>query len=82
MFHRTLLFPSEHFDGIPMIFFLLMLFYSVNENKKERKYGNWFPITLFLWGFIFSIVLIFLGRYYENKIMKLVEFYIFQGENF
>ncbi|CAB4441314.1 unnamed protein product [Rhizophagus irregularis] len=82
LFHGTLIFPFEHFDGIPMIFYLLILFYSVNENKKERKFGNWFPITLFLWGLIFSILLIFLGEYYENRIMKLVEFYIFQGSFF
>ncbi|RIB11583.1 ceramidase-domain-containing protein [Gigaspora rosea] len=58
IFHGTLIYPFEHFDGIPMIFYLLILFYSVNENKKERKFGNWFPIVLFLWGLIFSILLI------------------------
>ncbi|RIB23471.1 ceramidase [Gigaspora rosea] len=79
IFHGTLLYPFEHFDGTPMVFYLLILFYSINENKKERKYGNWFPIVLFLWGLIFSIMLIVLGKYYENQIIKLVEFYIFQG---
>lgn len=82
LFHGTLLFPLQHFDGIPMIFYILVLFYSVNENKKERKFGNWFPTTLFLWGFTVSTVLIFLGGYYQNKIMKLLEFYIFQGSFF
>ncbi|GBB89671.1 hypothetical protein RclHR1_16450001 [Rhizophagus clarus] len=82
LFHGTLIFPSEHFDGIPMVFFLLILFYSINENKKEKKFGKWFPITLFLWGFIFSVILVLLKGYYENEIMKLVEFYIFQGSFF
>ncbi|RHZ46861.1 hypothetical protein Glove_606g130 [Diversispora epigaea] len=82
LFHGTLLFQLQHFDGIPMIFYVLVLFYSVNENKKERKFGIWFPITLFLWGFTISTVLIFLGGHYQNKIMRLLEFYIFQGSFF
>jgi len=52
-----------------------MLFYSVNENKKEKRFGNWFPIALSLWGFTVSAFIIFLGGSHRDKI----EFYFFQG---
>ncbi|CAG8492210.1 6129_t:CDS:2 [Diversispora eburnea] len=78
LFHGTLLFSLQLLDEVPMLFCVLVLCYSVIENKKEKKFGIWFPITLILWGIIITLTMIISGIY-QDKIMQSLEFYVFQA---
>lgn len=79
LFHGTLLFSLQLLDEVPMLFCVLTLCYSVIENKKEKKFGVWFPITLSLWGLIVTLTMILSGMHYHDKVMQSLEFYMFQG---
>ncbi|RHZ64540.1 hypothetical protein Glove_323g13 [Diversispora epigaea] len=82
LFHGTLLFSLQLLDEVPMLFCVLVLCYSVIENKKEKRFGIWFPITLILWGIIITLTMIISGIYHQDKIMQSLEFYVFQGSFF
>ncbi|CAG8433913.1 6744_t:CDS:10 [Scutellospora calospora] len=79
LFHGTLLFSLQLFDEVPMMFCVLMLCYSVFENQKEKKFGKWFPIGLTIWGLFITAVMVLSGRYHQDRMMQLIEFYVFQG---
>ncbi|CAG8662000.1 23739_t:CDS:2 [Dentiscutata erythropus] len=79
LFHGTLLFSLQLFDEVPMMFCVLMLFYSVFENQKEKKFGKWFPIGLTIWGLLITTIMILSGKDHEDRMMQLIEFYVFQG---
>ncbi|CAG8447332.1 7760_t:CDS:2 [Cetraspora pellucida] len=79
LFHGTLLFSLQLFDEVPMMFCVLMLCYSVFENQKEKKFGKWLPIGLTLWGLFITTVMVLSGSDHQNRMMQLIEFYVFQG---
>jgi dihydroceramidase len=82
LFHGTLLFSLQLFDEIPMMFCVLILLYSVVENKPQKKFGNWFPTLLICWGIGVASVMIGSGKEYDNELMQAMEFYVFQGKGF
>ncbi|CAG8608899.1 13490_t:CDS:2 [Acaulospora morrowiae] len=79
LFHGTLLFSLQLFDEVPMMFCVLVLCYSVIENRKERKYGNWFPVALIIWGLAVTAIMVISGRHSHDGMMQAIEFYVFQG---
>ncbi|CAG8541808.1 14610_t:CDS:2, partial [Racocetra fulgida] len=61
------------------MFCVLMLCYSVFENQKEKRFGKWFPIGLTLWGLLITTIMVLSGSDHQDKMMQLIEFYVFQG---
>ena len=81
LFHGTLLFSLQLFDEVPMMFCVLILLYSVVENKPQKKFGIWFPIILTCWGIGITSVMIGSGKEHDNELMQAIEFYVFQGSS-
>lgn len=48
-FHGTLLFELQILDELPMLYMATALVYIVVENRKERRFGSWFPMALGLY---------------------------------
>ncbi|RIB14401.1 ceramidase [Gigaspora rosea] len=79
LFHGTLLFSLQLFDEVPMMFCVLMLCYSVFENQKEKRFGKWLPIGLTIWGLLITTIMILSGKDHNDRMMQMIEFYVFQG---
>ncbi|KAF9581981.1 Alkaline ceramidase 3, partial [Lunasporangiospora selenospora] len=73
-FHGTLLFPLQMLDEVPMVYCVLTVVYCCIENKPYRRFGTWFPVGIFLYGFLTTVIMLFAGP--ENH---LLEFVVFQS---
>src|SRR6185295_6107773 len=49
-FHATLLFEFQMFDELPMIWLALVVLYILVENRREPRFGLWFPASLFAYA--------------------------------
>lgn len=59
-FHSTLQFNLQMLDEVPMLWSVLIMFYSLIEhNSVKPQYGIIFPITLFVYGCIVTFLVCF-----------------------
>ncbi|KAF9432138.1 Alkaline ceramidase 3 [Entomortierella beljakovae] len=61
-------------DEVPMVYSVLSGLYCVVENKPYRRYSVLFPIGIFLYGFLTTLIMLYAGP--ENH---LLEFIVFQS---
>lgn len=47
-FHASLRFELQLLDELPMLYSALILVYTLLENRRERRFGRWFPGLLLL----------------------------------
>ena len=47
-FHATLRFELQMMDELPMLYTALIMVYILLENRRERRFGRWFPLLLAL----------------------------------
>jgi dihydroceramidase len=51
-FHATLRFELQMLDELPMLYSALVMVYVLLENRRERRFGTWFPAALVAHGLL------------------------------
>jgi dihydroceramidase len=49
-FHATLRFELQLLDELPMLYLALIIVYILLEDRREPRFGRWFPVCLALYG--------------------------------
>ena len=47
-FHASLRFETQVMDEVPMLYAAIVMVYCVLENQTTKRFGIWFPLSLFL----------------------------------
>ncbi len=78
-FHATLRFECQMLDELPMLYTVLVMLYILFENRRERRFGRWFPAVLVALGIVLSSLSAFTRGAVQANVFRIsftaLEFY-------